>query len=161
MDIIFWRHAEAKDLANEQTGNGDDIGEDLNRPLTAKGEKQASKMAAWLNRKMPEATKIWVSPALRTVQTAIALERKYKIRDQLAPDGTVEGLLSAIHWPSMKSTALVIGHQPLIGQTIARLLGLPSQEINLKKGAVWWLRYRERADVGETVVVTVQTPEML
>jgi phosphohistidine phosphatase len=153
MDIIFWRHAEAKEPGDE--------GLDLDRPLTSKGEKQAARMAAWLNRQMPEATKIWVSPALRTVQTAISLDRKYKIRDELAPDGSVQGLLSAIHWPSIKSTALVIGHQPLIGKTIAQLLGLPTQEINLKKGAVWWLRYRERAGVGETVVVTVQTPELL
>lgn len=153
MDIIFWRHAEAK----EQTEDG----LDLDRPLTSKGEKQATRMAAWLNRQMPEATRIWVSPALRTVQTAIALERKYKIREELSPNGTTDELLKVIHWPSVKSTALVVGHQPLIGQTIAQLLGLPTQEITLKKGAVWWLRYRERAGVGETVVVTVQTPELL
>lgn len=153
MDVIFWRHAEAKELADE--------GEDLDRPLTSKGEKQATRMATWLNRQMPEATRVWVSPALRTVQTAIALDRKYKIREELAPTGTPEDLLKAIHWPSQKSTALVIGHQPLIGKTIAQLLGLPTQEINLKKGAVWWLRYRERSGVGETVVVTVQTPELL
>lgn len=153
MDIIFWRHAEAKEL--------DDGGLDVDRPLTSKGEKQATRMAAWLNRQMPEATRIWVSPALRTVQTAIALDRKYKIREELLPNGTTDELLKAIHWPSLKSTALVVGHQPLIGQTIAQLLGLPTQEVNLKKGAVWWLRYRERAGVGETVVVTVQTPELL
>ncbi len=153
MDIIFWRHAEAKELA--------DGGLDLDRPLTSKGEKQAARMAAWLNRQMPEATKIWVSPALRTVQTAIALDRKYKIREELSPSGTTDALLETIHWPALKSTALVIGHQPLIGKTIAQLLGLPTQEVNLKKCAVWWLRYRERAGVGETVVVTVQTPELL
>ena len=153
MDIIFWRHAEAKELAED--------GLDLDRPLTSKGEKQAERMAAWLNRKIPESTRIWVSPALRTVQTAIALDRKYKIREELLPNGTTDGLLQVIHWPSLKSTALVVGHHPLIGQTIAHLLGLPAQEVNLKKGAVWWLRYRERAGVGETVVITVQTPELL
>jgi phosphohistidine phosphatase len=153
MDIIFWRHAEAKELAEDAL--------DLDRPLTSKGEKQAARMAAWLNRQIPEATRIWVSPALRTVQTAIALDRKYKIREELLPNGTTDELLKAIHWPSLKSTALVVGHQPLIGQTIAHLLGLPAQEVNLRKGAVWWLRYRERAGVGETVVVTVQTPELL
>jgi phosphohistidine phosphatase len=119
MDIIFWRHAEAKELAED--------GLDLDRPLTSKGEKQAARMAAWLNRQIPEATRIWVSPALRTVQTAIALDRKYKIREELLPNGTTDELLKAIHWPSLKSTALVVGHQPLIGQTIAHLLGLPAQ----------------------------------
>lgn len=153
MDIIFWRHAEAKEEFEK--------GKDMDRPLTHKGEKQAAKMAAWLNRQMPEATRIWVSPALRTVQTAIALDRKYKIRDELSPNGTTDTVLKTIHWPTFKSTVLVVGHQPLIGLVIAKLLGLPEQEIAVKKGAIWWLRCRERAGVYETVVVTVQTPERL
>ena len=43
-DLILWRHAEAEDLAdNDETG-----GNDLSRRLTHKGEKQAARMAAWL-----------------------------------------------------------------------------------------------------------------
>lgn len=153
MDLIFWRHAEAK--------LGTPTLADLERPLTPRGEKHAKRMATWLGKQMPEATKIWVSPALRTVQTAMTLERKYKIRDELAPDSSTAALLQAIHWPATKSTTLVVGHQPLIGKTIAQLLGLPEQEVAIKKGSVWWLRYREREGVGQTVVVTVQTPELL
>lgn len=153
MDLIFWRHAEAK--------LGTPTLADLERPLTPRGDKHAKRMAAWLDKQMPEATKIWVSPALRTVQTAMTLERKYKIRDELAPDSNPDALLQAIHWPATKSTTLVVGHQPLIGKTIAQLLGLPEQEVAIKKGAVWWLRYREREGIGQTVVVTVQTPELL
>lgn len=153
MDLIFWRHAEAH--------LGSPTLEDLDRPLTPRGDKHAKRMAAWLSKQLPEATKIWVSPALRTVQTVLVLERKYKIRDELAPDSNPEALLKAIHWPAAKSTTLVVGHQPLIGKTIAHLLGLNEQEIAIKKGAVWWLRYREREGIGQTVVVTVQTPELL
>jgi phosphohistidine phosphatase len=153
VDLIFWRHAEAI-LATADTV-------DLDRPLTARGEKNAKRMAAWMNKQLPEATKIWVSPALRTVQTAITLGRKYRIRSELAPDSNPEALLGAIQWPAAKMTTLVVGHQPIIGQTIAHLLGLSEQEIAIKKGAVWWLRYREREGVGQTVVVTVQTPELL
>jgi len=153
MDIVFWRHAEA--------GEATDGALDMERPLTGKGEKQADRMAAWLNRQLPEATKIWVSPALRAVQTVIPLERKYKIRDELAPDAEPDAVLKAIHWLQMKSTAMIVGHQPTLGKTISQLLGLSAQEIAIKKGAVWWLRYRERDGVGQTVVVTVQTPELL
>jgi phosphohistidine phosphatase len=153
MDLIFWRHAEAK-LGRPTLA-------DLDRPLTPRGDKHAKRMATWLDKQMPEATKIWVSPALRTVQTAMTLERKYKIRDELAPDSNPEALLQAIHWPAAKSTTLVVGHQPLIGKTIAQLLGLSEHEVAIKKGAVWWLRYREREGIGQTVVVTVQTPELL
>jgi phosphohistidine phosphatase len=40
-------------------------------------------------------------------------------------------------------------------------MGLPGGQCAVKKGALWWLRYRERAGHAETVIVTVQTPEML
>ena len=41
------------------------------------------------------------------------------------------------------------------------LLGLTGSDFSVKKGSVWWLRYREREGVGQTVVVTVQSPEVL
>jgi phosphohistidine phosphatase len=48
-----------------------------------------------------------------------------------------------------------------LGQTISSLLGLSTQECAVKKGAVWWLRYREREATGQTVVVTVQAPDLM
>ena len=153
MDLILWRHAEAHEAL--------DGGDDLARTLTPRGEKQAIRMAGWLDRQLPESTRIWVSPAKRTEQTALALARKHKVRPELAPDGSVEQLLELVQWPHAKGTVLVIGHQPTLGQTIARLLGLSASECAVKKGAVWWLRTRERDGVTQTVVVTVQSPELL
>ena len=49
MDLILWRHAEAFDLAEGQT--------DLERALTPRGEKQAARMAAWLDRQLELAAK--------------------------------------------------------------------------------------------------------
>ena len=43
MDLIFWRHAEAE---NRREGQ-----DDLERALTHKGERQAQRMAAWLNQR--------------------------------------------------------------------------------------------------------------
>ncbi len=71
MDLVLWRHAEAQELVEG--------GDDLARILTSRGEKQAARMASWLDRQLPESTRILVSPARRTEQTAIALGRKYKI----------------------------------------------------------------------------------
>jgi phosphohistidine phosphatase len=153
MDLILWRHAEA-----EEPGEGQD---DLTRELTARGEKQAKRMAAWLDRQLPEVTRILVSPAKRTEQTAKALARKYKVRPELAPGCTVTQLLAAAQWPDSKHTVLLIGHQPVLGQTIAQLLGLSAHECAVKRGAVWWLRNRERNEQSQTVVVTVQSPEVL
>ena len=157
MDLILWRHAEAEDWPD-----GDpQAGTDLDRSLTARGEKQAARMAGWLDRQLPEGARIWVSPARRCEQTALALGRKFKIRSELAPDATSAQLLELVQWPLGKSPILVVGHQPTPGQTIAQLLGLQESDCPVKKGAVWWLRSRERDGQNQTVVVTVQSPEVL
>jgi phosphohistidine phosphatase len=153
MDLILWRHAEAIDL--------DLVGDDMIRTLTPRGEKQAARIGAWLDRQLPNGAKVWSSPALRADQTAMALGRKYKVSPALAPLATVDQLLELVQWPHGKGCTLVVGHQPTLGQTISRLLGLSEAECAVRKGAVWWLRMREREDVAQTVVVSVQTPDLL
>jgi phosphohistidine phosphatase len=153
MDLILWRHAEAVDL--------DLVGDDMMRYLTPRGEKQARRVADWLDRQMPDGAKVLVSPAVRAEQTASALGRKFKISAALAPLATPDQLLELVQWPHGKGCVLVVGHQPTLGKVIAQLLGLHDSECALKKGALWWLRYRERDGVGQTVVVTVQSPEVL
>jgi phosphohistidine phosphatase len=154
-DLILWRHAEAEDLVdNEDTG-----GSDLSRRLTGRGEKHAARMAAWLDRQLPEGARIWSSPAVRTEQTVLALGRRYKLSEALRPDATVEDLLGLVHWPQLRQPTLVVGHQPTLGRVVARLVGLAEADCSIKKGAVWWLRRRDRNGVAQTVIVTVQTPE--
>ena len=153
MDLILWRHAEAIDL--------DLVGDDMARYLTPRGEKQAARMAAWLDRQMPDGARIWVSPALRAEQTAAALGRKFKISGALAPLSTTDQLLEQVQWPHAKGCVLVVGHQPSLGQTVARLLGMASGDCAVKKGAAWWLRHRERDDASQTIVVAVQSPDLL
>ncbi len=157
MDLILWRHAEAEDWPE-----GDpQASSDLDRSLTVRGEKQAARMAAWLDRQLPEGTRIVVSPARRCEQTVLALGRKYRIRPEIAPGATTAQLLELVQWPFSKSPVLVIGHQPTLGQTIAQLLGLQESDCPVKKGALWWLRNRDRDGHSQTVVVTVQSPEVM
>lgn len=154
MDLILWRHAEAEEAAPG--------GNDLERSLTPRGEKQAARMAAWLDRQLPEGARVLSSPARRTEQTVLAMGRKYKLRQELAPDGTPSQLLELVQWPDSKLTFLVVGHQPMLGQTLAQLLGMSAEDCSVRKGAVWWLRHRPgRSGTSQTVVVTVQTPEMV
>ncbi len=153
MDLILWRHAEAQEWLE-----GCD---DMARSLTLRGEKQAARMANWLDRQLPEGTRILVSPARRCEQTAQALGRKYKLREELAPGASADQLLALVQWPLAKGTVLVVGHQPTLGQTIAQLLGLSATECAVKKGAVWWLRNRQREAQSQTVVVAVQSPEVI
>lgn len=160
MDLILWRHAEAQEHPELLTGRpGDAL--DLARRLTPRGEKQAARMAAWLDRQLPEGARIWSSPAARCEQTVMALGRKFKLRDELCPEGDLLALLELVQWPSGKSPVVVVGHQPTLGRVVARLLRLHEEDCSVKKGAVWWLRHRERSGVGQTIVVTVQTPELI
>ena len=159
MDLILWRHAEAQE-ANAQDDR-DSSAIDLARKLTSRGEKQSVRMAAWLDRQLPDGVRIWVSPAVRAEQTVLPLARKYKLRSELAPGATVAQLLEVAQWPDGKGTVLIVGHQPTLGQTIAQLLGLNANECVVRKGAVWWLRNRERLEQTQTVVVTVQSPDAL
>ena len=153
MDLILWRHAEAEEWVEGCN--------DLERSLTQRGEKQAARMAVWLDRQLPDGARILVSPARRTEQTALALGRKYKLRPELGPDGTPAQLLELVQWPANKSTVLVIGHQPTLGQTLSQLLALQASECAIKKCALWWLRHRDREGQSRTVVVSVQSPETL
>jgi len=153
MDLILWRHAEAVDLEL--------VGDDMERYLTPRGEKQATRMAAWLDRQLPDGAKVFISPARRAEQTSRALERKVKVHASLAPLSTADDLLELVQWPHGRACTVVVGHQPVLGQTISRLLGLHDSECPIKKGALWWLRHRERDGVSQTVLVTVQTPELL
>lgn len=153
MDLILWRHAEAIDLEL--------VGDDMARYLTPRGEKQAARMGKWLDQHMPAGAKVFASPATRAEQTARALERKFKISPALAPLSSAEQLLELVQWPQAKGCVLVVGHQPVLGQVIASLLGLHASACAVKKGAVWWLRHRERDEAGQTVVVTVQSPELV
>jgi phosphohistidine phosphatase len=153
MDLILWRHAEA-----EEPEDGRD---DLARALTARGEKQAARMAAWLDRQLPEGLRVLASPARRTEQTASALGRKFKMRAELLPGAMPQDLLDLAQWPRARGAVLIVGHQPVLGQTIAQLLGLKAPECAVRKGSVWWLRQRQRLEESQTVLITVQSPEFL
>ena len=153
MDLILWRHAEAHVLREGQT--------DLERALTPKGERQAQRMAEWLNQRMAESTRVLASPALRAQQTARPLARHFKTVAALAPDGSVEGMLAAARWPESSEPVLVIGHQPMLGLAAARLLAGSEQYWPIRKGALWWLRHREREGMVQVLLQAVQGPDLL
>ena len=153
MDLILWRHAEAHEAAP-----GED---DMSRSLTPRGERQAIRMAQWLERQLPEGTRILCSPAKRTEQTAMALGRKYKLSSAITPQSTADMLLAAVQWPTSKNTVLVVGHQPTLGEAVSLVLGFQKPECSVKKGSVWWLRSRLRHEGDQSILVTVQAPDML
>lgn len=150
MDLMLWRHAEAVDGVP-----------DLDRALTAKGRKQAERMAAWLRARLPEQTRILVSPARRALQTADALGLKYAVVDKIAPGADPTSLLAAAGWPDASRPVLLVGHQPALGRAAALLLCGEEQELGLKKGAVVWLSNRSRGNGPQSGIKVLMTPEML
>jgi phosphohistidine phosphatase len=153
MDLILWRHAEAFELR--------ELTDDLDRALTPKGERQAQRMAGWLNRQLPAGTRVLVSPARRCQQTAAALDRRTKTVAALAPDGTVEGLLAAARWPDAREPVLVVGHQPTLGLAAAYLLTGQALPWPLRKAGFLWLRGREREGALQVVQHAALGPDLL
>ena len=153
MDLIFWRHAETTEALDGQA--------DAERPLTARGERQALRMAHWLERQLPESTKILCCPSVRAEQTVITLGRKYKLREELSPNASIDDVLTLAQWPLNKNSILLVTHQPLIGEIISQLMQIQLQELVVRKGSVWWLRSRFKDEKPQTMLVTVQTPELL
>lgn len=150
MELILWRHADAQDGVP-----------DMGRALTAKGLKQAERMAAWLKPRLPKDCRILVSPALRAVQTADALGLDYEVEKKISPGADASALLAAAGWPDAVRPALLVGHQPSIGQVCGLLLFGEEADVSIKKGGVVWLSNRVRGSTPQTVLKAVMTPEML
>jgi phosphohistidine phosphatase len=154
MELILWRHAEAE------------IGEpDLGRKLTARGEKQARRIAEWLHAQLPDSAKVLVSPATRAQQTARALaevsHRKLRTVDEIAPGATVRNVLEAADWPRARTPIVIVGHQPTLGHVASFLLAGEAQDWSVKKGGVWWLSSRERDGEDQTVLRAVINPDLV
>lgn len=153
MELILWRHAEAEP------------GEpDHGRKLTAKGEKQARRVAEWLHTRLPQTAKIYVSPARRAQQTAQALAEisHYKVRtlEELAPGATAAEVLAAADWPKSKAAIVIVGHQPTLGLVASELLSGQPLDWSIKKGGLWWLSQRDDDDGKQTVLRAVTNPDL-
>lgn len=149
MDLILWRHAEAEESAP-----------DLDRQLTGRGQKQAQKVGGWLDRHLPDKVRILCSPAKRTMQTAEALGRKFKVMAELAPDAAPQALLAAANWPEAREPVLIIGHQPTLGLLASLLIAGTPQPWTIRKGSAWWISRNDKEDAGGNFIRVVMTPEL-
>ena len=148
MELILWRHADAENRLPDDA-----------RQLTDKGRRQAKKMAAWLESRLPANYRLLSSPALRARETASALADKVVIEPALSTSATPQQVLQVAGWPNGDGVVVVVGHQPTLGATAALALTGVAEAWSIKKGAIWWI-------AGETGNDTVQvravlTPGML
>ena len=148
MELILWRHAEAEDGSP-----------DHERPLTERGQKQAKRMAEWLSSRIPLHSNIFVSPALRTKQTAQALCKDFAITPEIGVGASVKATLNAVNWGKSNQLTIVVGHQPTLGQVAAYLLCGKEYNWSIKKGAIWWIE--QRPESNEIVLRACMTPNLL
>ena len=150
MELILWRHADAEDGIH-----------DAERKLTAKGVKQAARMAKWLRARIPDDAAILVSPAKRAQQTARALNLDFKTAKEIGLAASAEDVLLAAGWPKGERTVVVVGHQPTLGETAALLLTGAKEEWSLKKGAVVWIARRSDVAHARTQLRAAISPDLL
>jgi len=136
MVLYLMRHAHA---VSEQ--------EDLSRPLSGRGRRQAHAMGKhFQTRDLIEASKIWHSPLERARETADLFNGYAELGafcrgvDGLLPFDDVRGLarrLSGFNYPLM-----VVGHEPHLGRLVSLLVsGTVDQDvIDFKKGGICSLR---------------------
>jgi phosphohistidine phosphatase len=150
VDLILWRHAEAEEGVPDGA-----------RALTKKGLKQAAAMAAWLKPRLPDATRILVSPATRAQQTAAALALPFATTRQIGVGASAAEVLAAVDWPDGDGTVLVVGHQPTLGCAAALAFTGAETSWTIKKAAIWWLTHRVRGEEAQTVLRAVMGPDLV
>jgi phosphohistidine phosphatase len=150
MELILWRHADAENGSH-----------DSERNLTAKGIKQAARMAKWLRARLPENAVVLASPAKRAQQTARALVSDYKTVMEIGTSASAKDVLLACGWPGNERTVVVVGHQPTLGETAALLLTGAKQQWSLKKGAVVWIARRAETADASALLRAAISPDLL
>ena len=150
MDLVLWRHAEAEEGMD-----------DLARPLTARGRRQAARMADWLRRHVPAPWTVQVSPAQRTRETAEALHMPFEVVSGLQPGASAREVLELIGWPDRSGSLIVVGHQPTLGRLASMLLTGQEAEWSVRKGAVVWLNSRDREGLSPIQLRASLSPDLL
>ena len=153
MDLILWRHAEAAEPEPGQL--------DMQRALTGKGQKQARRMAEWLESQLPDSCKVLVSPAVRTLQTVEPLGRKFKVQPEIGPGADPREVLRVANWPNAREAVLIVGHQPTLGQVAALLMTGEPAYWEIKKAAAWWFVQREPGDPESLYLKAVMGPDLI
>jgi len=140
MDIYLIRHAEAV----ERDPAGGMADED--RPLTDAGRAQAEHIARNLPARGAKIDRLFVSPTVRTRQTAEPLIAAWGLSGdagvdcpELAPEGKIRKLVKRLTKQSSGSIGLV-GHRPDLNEFAAWLIGTKKARIALQKGGIALIR---------------------
>jgi phosphohistidine phosphatase len=162
MNLYLIRHG----IAVPQDSPG--IHSDQERPLSPKGIKRMRKAAKGLLTLDIAFDRVFTSPLLRARQTAQIVAEILEIKEQpeelpdLAPGGSVEGLLSSLSAHREKKRLILVGHQPLLGEIASLLLAKDKGiEISLKKGGLCRIESDDLPSTGGARLHWILTPRQL
>ena len=157
--LYFVRHG----LAEER---GDAWPDDARRPLTDEGISRMRKAVRGLARMGLSVEVVLSSPLVRARQTAELLAAGLDPRpalvnvDSLAPDGSYAAVIADLEKHVRKSRLALVGHEPMIGELAARLIG-SRHPIEFKKGAVCRIDLEDLPPAGPGDLRWLLTPKIL
>jgi len=138
MEIYVLRHGIAED--------GKPGGVDSDRRLTPPGKEKLRTVLQLARQGGVKPELILTSPYVRAVETAdiAAREFDYKSRiltaDALVPESDPAQVWDEIRAHQEAASVLLAGHEPLLSQVVAHLLGAPSLLVDMKKAALVCVR---------------------
>lgn len=136
MRLYLMRHG----TAEERAADGGDRPE---RKLVARGCEQAALMGTLL-RSLGRLDRVLASPYVRAVETAEAVltafgaAPKIVVLQALAPDSDVSAAVDAVlgKGHAERERVLAVGHEPLLSEIAAELIGDGHAAIELRKGGL-------------------------
>jgi phosphohistidine phosphatase len=158
-ELYLVRHG----LAEER---GDAWPDDTKRPLTDEGISRMRKGARGLARLGLSVEVVLTSPLVRARQTAEILAAALDPRpslvnvDSLAPDGTYAAVIADLEKHARKARLALVGHEPMIGELAARILG-SRHPIEFKKGGVCRIDIDDLPPAGPGDLRWMLTPKIL
>ena len=132
MKALLLRHAAA--IARGTVGILDD-----DRPLSSSGEVRFRGAARGLARIAPRPDVLLTSPVARALATAqiaaLAFTGLEPVIDRALADQSVEAIVARLSTHPHDATVALVGHEPVLGALLGRMLGSPQPErLAFKKG---------------------------
>ncbi len=134
MEVYILRHGIA-----EKTAPG---GSDAERVLTEKGREKLRQVLRLARSAEVNPSLILTSPLIRAVQTAEVAAEIFSYRHEvvrtnaLLPTASPHDVWQELRSHKQESAVLLVGHEPLLSQTVGHLLGAPDLRVELKKAGL-------------------------
>jgi phosphohistidine phosphatase len=133
LEIYVLRHG----IAEDHNAAGD-----AQRALTDEGRRKLRRVLERAGKAKVEPSLILSSPYKRARQTAelaaevLGYARKIVEIEVLVPEGSPEALWEEIRARRQENSILIAGHEPMLSSSVAWLLGYPTMQVDMKKGAL-------------------------